>query len=510
MNTTRVLSNVIQMMGVASFAILLIPCFFPLTLASDAFHNSTAFSDFHFAARIGYICGGIGLAFSVLFVRPNNRVSFALTAVGAACAVIGYVPALVSLFVRVSPLAAQCGGFAFGFGMTLLSLAWSSYGNILGFRRFLIATATICLVAVLTNNLLYLCHPLPAVTLLSFFLIISSLQPVIRARHETSGSLTRPPSHPTGAAPRATPSPLTQPTYEASVHLELEGSGFMGKTSLGDLLIVFFTSTMGLTLFTVLANLQIDNPHIIAFFGGRTSMPSLGIAVASLVILLVALIPGKRPGLPFVYWIVFPVIACALLILDSFPQGTPVFSVGATGVFVFFSCIGVFAVAFLLAVNRQGEFPPALSIGISISLLSCAALIGHAVYTADLPFYRGALMLVISTCYFIYLMLTPAIQLWRGRRSNEQVPTSGLIYNEESYRRACDKLSEQFGISTRERDVLYYAGRGYNSSYIAKSLFISDSTVRSHLNSIYRKLNVTSKMEVMRLIENSDTCVKND
>lgn len=58
-------------------------------------------------------------------------------------------------------------------------------------------------------------------------------------------------------------------------------------------------------------------------------------------------------------------------------------------------------------------------------------------------------------------------------------------------------------ISPRERDVLelWLAGRGLK--YIENTLFISESTVKSHLRSIYRKCDVHNRDEIISLYEQS-------
>lgn len=58
------------------------------------------------------------------------------------------------------------------------------------------------------------------------------------------------------------------------------------------------------------------------------------------------------------------------------------------------------------------------------------------------------------------------------------------------------------GITEREREIagMLLEGQSYNS--IAKELFISYQTVKTHVQNIYRKLNVKSKMELLRLVQN--------
>ncbi len=53
------------------------------------------------------------------------------------------------------------------------------------------------------------------------------------------------------------------------------------------------------------------------------------------------------------------------------------------------------------------------------------------------------------------------------------------------------------GLSTREREVLILICQGMKNKIIADKLFISETTVRHHLTSIFEKLNVTSRLELV-------------
>ncbi len=52
-----------------------------------------------------------------------------------------------------------------------------------------------------------------------------------------------------------------------------------------------------------------------------------------------------------------------------------------------------------------------------------------------------------------------------------------------------------YNITKREYEVLQMAIRGYSNPKIARELVISISTVKAHLENIYRKLNVHNKIQ---------------
>ena len=53
---------------------------------------------------------------------------------------------------------------------------------------------------------------------------------------------------------------------------------------------------------------------------------------------------------------------------------------------------------------------------------------------------------------------------------------------------------------SRERDVLDCLVRGYSKRYAAKALCISTATVKTHAVSIYRKLDIVSRDELVGII----------
>ncbi|MDR0513674.1 MAG: helix-turn-helix transcriptional regulator [Coriobacteriaceae bacterium] len=63
-----------------------------------------------------------------------------------------------------------------------------------------------------------------------------------------------------------------------------------------------------------------------------------------------------------------------------------------------------------------------------------------------------------------------------------------------------DRLSEQYRLTAREADVFRLLALGYSKPYIQKSLFLSEGTVRTHVRNIYQKLAVTSRDELIVLV----------
>ncbi len=67
----------------------------------------------------------------------------------------------------------------------------------------------------------------------------------------------------------------------------------------------------------------------------------------------------------------------------------------------------------------------------------------------------------------------------------------------------CRKIADTYLLSKRESEILFYLAKGRRSSYIQKELTLSEGTVRTHMRSIYRKLNVHSQQELMDLVDDA-------
>jgi DNA-binding NarL/FixJ family response regulator len=71
-----------------------------------------------------------------------------------------------------------------------------------------------------------------------------------------------------------------------------------------------------------------------------------------------------------------------------------------------------------------------------------------------------------------------------------------VVQRQRVQRSELDRLD---GLTEREREVFELAAQGLDRSSIAQRLFISVGTVRSHLQRVFRKLDVHSQAEVVAL-----------
>lgn len=68
-------------------------------------------------------------------------------------------------------------------------------------------------------------------------------------------------------------------------------------------------------------------------------------------------------------------------------------------------------------------------------------------------------------------------------------------------RSAIDEIAASREFSPREKEVFALLARGYSTPHIADKLYVSNSTIKTHIARIYRKLGVSKRDELMELIE---------
>ena len=70
----------------------------------------------------------------------------------------------------------------------------------------------------------------------------------------------------------------------------------------------------------------------------------------------------------------------------------------------------------------------------------------------------------------------------------------------DAFTEACAAASDQFGLTKREREILPYLAQGYSLPYIRNELYVSQSTIDTHVRHIYKKMGLHSKEELITYV----------
>ena len=106
-------------------------------------------------------------------------------------------------------------------------------------------------------------------------------------------------------------------------------------------------------------------------------------------------------------------------------------------------------------------------------------------------------------CFLVWTVYLLAVGLsFIGKTKDER---DGARLSQESVenfiRRNARVISERYGLSQREEEVLRYLARGYSYTYTAQDFSLSENTVRTHAKHIYAKLGISKREELFRLFD---------
>ena len=62
------------------------------------------------------------------------------------------------------------------------------------------------------------------------------------------------------------------------------------------------------------------------------------------------------------------------------------------------------------------------------------------------------------------------------------------------------KVKEEYDLTDREKELVELIYEGRSNAEIAEALFISESTVKTHIYNIFKKMRIKNRMSVMRIV----------
>lgn len=70
-----------------------------------------------------------------------------------------------------------------------------------------------------------------------------------------------------------------------------------------------------------------------------------------------------------------------------------------------------------------------------------------------------------------------------------------------SFYKRCQQIADQYLLSRRETEVLFLLAKGHKAGFIEDKLCVSRSTAKTHINHIYKKLNIHTQQELLNMVE---------
>lgn len=136
----------------------------------------------------------------------------------------------------------------------------------------------------------------------------------------------------------------------------------------------------------------------------------------------------------------------------------------------------------------------------------------------QIGFYQGALFMAL-TFFIVLAMFSIASQdrlaFTLEKTVEEKESSDGLTHLSDNdsnleiastdthmgrFSAVCDQVANEFGLTKREREILPFLAQGFSLPFIRNELYISQSTIDTHVRHIYKKMNIHSKEDLITCV----------
>lgn len=107
----------------------------------------------------------------------------------------------------------------------------------------------------------------------------------------------------------------------------------------------------------------------------------------------------------------------------------------------------------------------------------------------------------------VLLLVVAYVFLFSEKDSDLMFGEERASKKERAFHKACEQLSAKGRLTSREQEVFYLLAKGAPVSAIEEKLFISSSTVSTHMKHIYQKLGVHSRGELYDMVDDTLRCL---
>lgn len=426
---------------------------------------------------------GVACAAAALSHRPCERVAghrvgaYRTAAVLYACATLMF--GFFSVGWASSNQAAVVVGALAGAMLVPVCIGWARLLRVMDFRGAILFSACACICSFALNIVL---SYLPMAVRLAAFACavgIGSCYPFFGEETNTSCSAA---PHARSQSSRETPS-NDRPNDGATA------------TGTSDVLTVLRLPVVGLLLYAFMMSIMRYQAFNLAdgeYVAG---------GIAALLIMLLLFVRTEKPLNSLVYRVVAPCIGGAVIVLVSLPEEMGLQDAAVLTTYVFLSALAILAFAEVIAMLHTGEFAARLVVGVALALGAAVSLAG-LVWTKLLggPQDSTSLVCVLIAVYCAVMLVAFGWETW-SLLNKPQGSTEGLQPSTHTRTTVPIPDSVLSRLTRRENEILVYLGRGHSMAYIAEKLFISESTVRTHVKHIYAKLGIHSREELFSLLD---------
>lgn len=227
--------------------------------------------------------------------------------------------------------------------------------------------------------------------------------------------------------------------------------------------------------------------------------PAVAEFAAGVLLLVASLLLSRRFGASQIYalGLVGTAAGAALASVSTVPTWLAA-SVNELGFAVFY----FFMVVYWGDLARRMNRPVVRTYAFGYLVFQASQIPGHFMGEALTPSTEQTLSPLVFLSIVLALFVTVLLVFNDPRSALHQWLAAGEpTENGDEIPNACAELASQYALTPREHEVLGLLARGRTAAYVGHSLGISQGTAKTHIRSIYHKMDIHTQQDLMDLIE---------
>ena len=227
--------------------------------------------------------------------------------------------------------------------------------------------------------------------------------------------------------------------------------------------------------------------------------PAVAEFAAGVLLLVASLLLSRRFGASQIYalGLVGTAAGAALASVNAVPTWLAA-SVNELGFAVFY----FFMVVYWGDLARRMNRPVVRTYAFGYLVFQASQIPGHFMGEALTPSTEPTLSPLVFLSIVLALFVTVLLVFNDPRSALHQWLAAGEpTENGDEIPNACAELASQYALTPREHEVLGLLARGRTAAYVGHSLGISQGTAKTHIRSIYHKMDIHTQQDLMDLIE---------
>ena len=228
---------------------------------------------------------------------------------------------------------------------------------------------------------------------------------------------------------------------------------------------------------------------------------STGFLVAGAITLALSHVTFSKPPINHYYQVLLPTCATILVPLSYICSLAEAKAAASFIIYVLFGIVGAFSLAAVTIFGQSDELDGVKFVAGTFGLYNFMSLFGLMLVenTPGIDRLQAIVFVGLSVAYFGFLSVSPNLPV--SAKPTEAEPNKAAARTQdELLARVCASLAVTAGLSPRESQIFALLAKGFSASYVSGALLISESTARTHVSNIYRKLNVTCRDELLVLV----------